>query len=328
MLRTRRAPGPVLGLLLGLILFLACAAAGAGAAAAPVVVTSIKPVHALAAAVMQGAGTPHLIVRGGASPHSHGLRPSDAAALEEAEVVIWVGAGLETFLAASLESLAGRARVIELSKLPGLTRLAYREGGAWDDHSADGHESEEHAKANGHGDGHDAIDLHLWLDPDNAKVMMTAIAAALIETDPDNAGTYYANSKIMAYRLDLLGQEIADALAPVKDVPFVVFHDAFQYFDAYFGLANVGSVTVDPERQPGAARLKEIRRKIADLNARCVFAEPQFEPRLIEVVIEGSDARRGTLDPIGADLEDGPELYFELMWANARALQDCLGGPG
>lgn len=318
--------------LAGLALALGLTSAGAAAATEITVVASIKPVHSLTAAVMQGAGAPHLIVKGGASPHSHALKPSDAAALQKADVVVWVGEGLETFLASSLDALARNARLVELSQAPGLTRLGFRAGGAWDGHQDEQEKAhgEEEARgeeeAHGHGHGEDEIDQHLWLDPDNARAMVEAIAAALIEADPQNADLYADNAKRVSRDLAQLSADIARELAPVKDVPFVVFHDAFQYFDARFELANVGSVTVNPEQKPGAARLREIRQKIAELGARCVFAEPQFEPRLVDVVIEGTAARRATLDPIGADLADGPMLYFEMMRANARALRDCLGG--
>jgi zinc transport system substrate-binding protein len=306
--------------LAGLLLF-------AGPAAAEVaVVASIKPVHALTAAVMQGAGTPHLIVQGGASPHSMSLKPSDARALQEAGVVVWVGEGLEAFLVSPLESLAGKARVVELSEAAGLTRLPYRAGGAWADHDDHDEEHEEHAHEDEHEHAHEeGIDMHLWLDPANAKAMVAAIAEALIAADPDNSGIYTANARIMEHRLDQLSEEIAHDLAPVKDVPFVVFHDAFQYLDTAFGLNNVGSITVNPEQPPGAARLSEIHGKIAELQARCVFAEPQFEPRLVQVVIEGTAAKTATLDPLGAAIPDGPDLYFTMMRENAASLKACLG---
>jgi zinc transport system substrate-binding protein len=317
------------------------------------VVTSIKPVHSLTAAVMEGAGQPQLIVKGGASPHSTSLRPSEAAALEQADVVIWIGEGLETFLTSPLEALAKNAKVVELGEAPGLTRLPYRAGGAWDGHEheehgheAHGHEEhaheehahdehghQEHAAQADHEDAkhheeehhHGGIDQHFWLDPLNATAMVEAIAAALIEADPENSDLYADNAQRLAMRIESLTAEISAQLAPVKEVPFVVFHDAYQYLDRRFGLANVGSVTVDPEQQPGAQRLKEIQAKIGELNARCVFAEPQFEPKLIAVVIEGTAAKTGTLDPIGADIPDGPELYFELLRSNAAALKACLG---
>lgn len=314
------------GLPAGLALGVAMAA---GAAAAEVaVVASIKPVHSLTAAVMRGIGTPHLIVTGGASPHSLALKPSDAAALQGADVVVWVGEGLETFLAGAIETLARDARVVKLAEAPGLTRLGFRSGGTWeeDDHGQEERGEEERGEMEAHGHGHEEIDQHFWLDPLNARAMVQAIAQALIAADPANAALYADNARRVSRDLAQLSEEIARELAPVKNVPFVVFHDAFQYFDARFGLANVGSVTVSPEQKPGAARLREIRQKIAELGVRCVFAEPQFEPRLVDVVIDGTAARRGTLDPVGADLADGPGLYFEMMRANARAVRDCLGG--
>ncbi len=313
------SPGPAA--LAALALALTAALPGTAAAEPVTVVTSIKPVHSLVAAAMQGTGTPHLIVEGGASPHSYSLKPSDAAALEQAKVVVWVGEGLETFLASSIATLAKDAEVVELAEIPGLKRLPYRAGGAWDDHAQE--EEHEEAQEEEHGD-HGEIDMHLWLDPDNAKAIVAAVAEALTRADPGNSGIYLANTKIMSYRLDQLVQEVEVDLAPVKNQPFVVFHDAFQYFDTRFALNNVGSVTVDPDRQPGAARLKQIRAKIAELGARCVFAEPQFEPRLLEVVTEGTEAKVGLLDPLGADIPDGPELYFELLRRNAAALKDCL----
>ena len=300
----------------GVVLALALSASTAAAEAVSVV-ASIKPVHSLTAAVMQGAGSPHLIVQGGNSPHSYSLRPSDAAALEEAQVVVWVGEGLETFLQSSITALAGDAEVVGLAEVAGLTRLPYREGGPWAEHA--------HGAEADHAETHGEVDMHLWLDPDNAKAMVAAIARALIAADPDNSDIYSANRDIATRRLDQLAAEIARELAPVKDRPFVVFHDAFQYFDKRFGLNNVGSVTVDPDRKPGAARLKAIQARIAESGVRCVFAEPQFEPRLLQVVIEGTTAELGSLDPLGAELADGPELYFELMRRNAAAFKACLG---
>jgi len=302
---------------------LALAFSGTAGAAGPLnVVASVKPVHSLVAGVMQGAGSPHLIVKGGASPHSYSLKPSDARALQDAKVVVWVGEGLEAFLETAIATLAREATVVELAEVPGLTLLPYRAGGVWgaDDHGEAGAQTDPHGQA--------AIDQHLWLDPLNARVMVAAIAAALVKADPGNAGLYLANAEHLAERLDRLTAEIAAELAPVKDRPFIVFHDAFQYLDRRFDLRTLGSITVDPDRQPGAARLKEIQAEIAQRGAVCVFAEPQFEPRLVRVVTEGSTARAGILDPLGAELADGPELYFELLRANAAALKACLAEPG
>ncbi|HIC82487.1 MAG TPA: zinc ABC transporter substrate-binding protein [Kiloniellaceae bacterium] len=362
------------------------AALPAAAAEAPVVVTSIAPVHSLVAGIMQGVGEPHLIVKGGGSPHSYSLRPSDAAALEKAAVVFWVGDELEVFLEGPMKSLAGDTKVLSLAEAPNVALLPFREGGPWaehddhGDHDAHGHEDhaheehahnghghEEHAEAkhahedhahgehgheehgheehgneahadHAHGHAHDhaheaegheghahgETDMHIWLDPHNAQAMAAAIAEALIEADPDNSGVYRANREILVRRLDQLDREMTSELASVKDKPFIVFHDAYQYMEQHFGLSAVGSITVSPERQPGAQRLTEMREKITELGAVCIFAEPQFEPRLVGVVAEGTQAKTGTLDPLGADLEYGPEMYFSLMRGNAEALRNCL----
>lgn len=303
------------------------------------VVASIKPVHSLVAGVMAGIATPDLLVSGGGSPHTHTLRPSDAEALERARVVFWVGEALETFLEDAIESLAPRAAIVELASVEGVVLLEPREGGAWDAHDHDdeghgheheaaktGHDHDRDKTAAGHDHDHAAFDGHLWLDPDNAKAIVAAAAAALAKADPQHAEAYRANGAAVIARLEALETELDAALAPVKDRPFIVFHDAYQYLEARFGLNGIGSITVTPDVQPGAARLKELRSRIAGLGAVCVFSEPQFEPRLVETVAEGTGARIAVLDPLGADLADGPDLYFEMMRANVAAMRDCLGG--
>lgn len=298
-------------------LFLTAALLAAGpAAAAPKVVASIKPVHSLVAAIMEGIGEPGLIVEGAASPHTYALKPSNAAALQEADLVFWVGHGLEAFLERPLETLGARATAVELEDAPGLEKLPLREGGPFEAHAHEGHDHEE---------GHGAFDMHLWLDPGNARAMAAEIAARLAEKDPAHAEAYQANLAKLEGRLDALDREIAGILAPVKERPFVVFHDAYQYFEHRYGLHAAGSITVSPETPPGAERLSEIRVTVKRLGATCVFAEPQFEPKLIKVVIEGTPAKSGTLDPEAATYDAGPGLYFELMRGLATSLRDCLG---
>ncbi|MCA1405261.1 zinc ABC transporter substrate-binding protein ZnuA [Ensifer sp. IC3342] len=317
---------------------------------APHVVASIKPVHSLVASIMEGVGEPSLIVEGGASPHTYNMKPSNAAALQEAKVVFWVGHGLEAFLAKPLEALGSGAKVVELGEAPGLEKLTFREGGAFEPHADDdegheadghgaeeaahdGHEHEEHAAeqepANDHEHHHaeGEFDMHMWLDPMNAKAMATEIEKALSEADPDNASAYEANLVKLNQRLDALDKHLAETVAPVQDKPFVVFHDAYQYFERRYKVRVAGSITVSPEVLPGAERLSEIRTKIKELGATCVFAEPQFEPKLINVVIEGTPAKSGTLDPEAATLDAGPDLYFQLMENIGASLKSCLASP-
>ncbi|CAN7263912.1 zinc ABC transporter substrate-binding protein [Agrobacterium tumefaciens] len=325
--------------LIPLMASVAIAAAASGATAAPDVVVSIKPVHSLVAAIMRGVGEPQLIVDGAASPHTYNLRPSNARKLEKADVVFWVGPGLEAFLEKPLEALASKATVVELEDAKGLEKLPFREGGPFEahDHGNEGHEAHDgHAEEEGaHNHGHDhaegheghdhgAYDTHLWLDPENAKAMAQTIETALIAADAGNAATYQANTKKLIDDLDALDAELRETVKPVKDKPFIVFHDAYQYFEHRYGVKTAGSITVSPETLPGADRVKQMQEKVRQLGATCVFAEPQFEPKLISVITEGTIAKSATLDPEAATLEPGPDLYFKLMRGIAGSLKDCL----
>lgn len=310
----------------------------------PNVVASIKPVHSLTAAVMEGIGEPYLIVKGGGSPHDYALRPSDASALQNADLAVWVDPQMEVALVRPLASLAARAEILRLSTAPGLVTYQFRSGGTFE--RAPGERAPDDPDEDGTGeggtgegaavpaDGEMAVDdaaagginMHLWLDPQNAKAMAAAIAEALAKVDGDNAKAYRANAARLAERLDALTAEIEEELAPVKDMPFVVFHDAYRYFEERFGLAVAGSITVSPEVQPSARRVAEVIDKVRSLGATCVFSEPQFQPKLVELVREGTKARAGVLDPLGAQIEDGPELYFALLKGLATSVASCLAG--
>lgn len=284
------------------------------AAAAPKVVATVKPLHSLVAGVMAGVGEPGLIVQGGGSPHNHVLKPSEARLLAEAQVVFWVGASLETFIEKPLASLGSTARIVEVTRLPGVVRLSGRQGGTWDGHDDDG--GDRHGSA--------GLDSHLWLDPANARAIARGAAAVLGEADPANRARYAANADGLGARIDALDRELTATLEPVRGVPFVVFHDAYQYFEKRYGLRAVGSITVSPERPAGARRVAAVRERIRSVGARCVFSEPQFPPGLLGALTEGTDARTGTLDPLGASLPAGPECWFALMRSLGASLASCL----
>ena len=288
----------------------------------PKVVASIPPIHSLVAGVMEGVAAPELLVKGGASPHTYTLKPSDARILAEARLIFWVGAGLESFLVKPLASLAGKAKVVELVGAPELSRLPYRTGGAWKGHDH-GHDRAATKKSSGREHGN--TDTHIWLAPANARALGSAIAAALAAADPANADRYRENGQRLDGRLAALEAEMKTALAPVKDRPFVVFHDAYQYLEQAFGLNAIGAIAVAPEKPPGPKSLAALRKRIATTGARCVFREPQFPANLAETVAEGTGARIAVLDPEGIDGTPGKDLYFDLMRANARALTACLG---
>jgi len=302
------------------------------------VVASIKPVHSLVTAVMEGVGAPELLVKGAASPHTYSMRPSEAGMLEEAKVVFWVGEGIETFLEQPLETLAGGATVVSLSEIPGMTLLDMREGGTFEAHgheddehdreaaAEEEHGHEEHAEEHDHHDHEHGKDMHVWLDPENARLMVRQIASTLAEADPENAAAYEENAATIDDRIDQLIADTENMVAEVRGKPFIVFHDAYHYFENRFDVEAAGSITISPEQMPSAQRLDEIRNKIKESGATCVFAEPQFEPKLINIVTEGTNARTGVLDPEGASLEEGPDLYFTLVGNLAKSLADCLSG--
>ncbi len=306
----------------------------------PRVVASILPVHALVAAVMQDVGEPELLIRGSGSPHDYALRPSDLRAINDADAVFWIGAGLESFLVRPLDSADG-TRSVPLLESPELTGpelepLPLREGGLWEAHAhahdehehgethdeSDEHEHHEHAESTGH--EHADLDPHVWLDPRRAAVLAERIATVLGEIDPVNRSIYQRNSATLRDRLNQLEEDIDALLAPVRTTPYIVFHDAYQYFERRFDTNAVGSLTLGPERSPGARRVSDIRARIVERGARCVFREPQFEPALVTTLLDGTDARGGVLDPLGAELAPGPEAYPILLSTLAEALRDCL----
>lgn len=285
--------------------------------AEPPVVVSIKPLHSLVAAVMQGVGEPTLLVQGGASPHDYSLRPSEVRAINNAAVVFWIGPELEGFLGKPLDNVKAKVKAVALATAPGVERLSLRAGGAWQ--AADAHAHDSHGQGAGY-------DPHSWLDPVNAIAMVRQIVAVLAEIDATHRTDYRQNGERLIGRLEQLNQQLTQTLIPIKDQAYVVFHDAYQYFERRYGLHSVGSVVLNPEQRPGAKRVSEIQARIRDLKVRCVFSEPQFQPTLVEIVIAGSGARRGVLDPLGAEFPAGSEAYFMLLRRLAADLTGCLGG--
>jgi zinc transport system substrate-binding protein len=293
------------------------------ASAAPRVVASIPPVHSLIAGVMDGVGAPELLVAPTASPHTYSLRPSEARLLNQAELVFWIGPIYETFLEKPLASLSGQAKIVRLMDARGIAVLPAREGGPWEAHSHDGHD---HKHAHGAKEKAAEPDGHLFLDPENAKAIVRATVEALEASDSANAARYRSNGEAVIGRLTALDEDLRTTLTPVRERPFIVFHDAYQYLEKRYDLNAVGSITVSPERQPGAQRLQRLRRKITQLKAVCVFAEPQFEPTLVQTVIERTQAKTGVLDYMGTSIAPGRDTYFTMMQTMARSLTDCLKG--
>ena len=311
----------------------------------PQVAADIAPVHSLVARVMQGVGTPDLIVRPGASPHGYSLRPSEAGALESAELMVWVGAPLTPWLASSIDTLAEQARHVALLELDATRTLEFRTGATFadhdhghdeakgeghDEHDHDGHDHDghdhddhDHAHGDGHDHAHDGIDPHAWMDPENGKAWLDAMAAELSRLDPENAGTYYANAAAGKQEIDTAADEVATTLAPLRDMQFIVFHDAYQYFERRFDIPAAGAISLSDASDPSPARVEEIRDLVAERDIACAFAEPQFDPGILEAVFSGTETTTAVIDPMGTDIPTGPEFYPEFLRSIAASFERC-----
>lgn len=362
---------------------------GTAIADVPRVAVDIAPVHSLVARVMQGVGEPDLIIQSGASPHEYSLRPSEAAALQSADFIFWIGPDLTPWLEDTLDTLSPNATKTALMETEGTVELEFRESALFEahdhgdheehdheeaghdehkehehedhEHEEAGHDEHEHEEAGhdehkeheheeaGHDEhkeheheeaGHDeheghenedhhdhahgAHDPHAWLSPQNASMWLNAIAAKLSAADPDNAGAYFANAAAGRAEIDALIEEVDATLDPVRDGQFIVFHDAYQYFEVAFDFPAAGAISIGDASDPGPARIAEIQARIADQGIDCVLAEPQFNPDLIATVLDGTEAKTGVLDPLGSSLELGPTLYPALISNLADTLAECM----
>ncbi len=295
-------------------------------AAAPKVVVSIMPLHGIVAGVMDGVGTPYLLLKGNISPHAFSLRPSQARRLRNAHIIFWIGPVFETSLARPVRVLGKSARVVAMMDLPGMRLLRTRHGGLWGKH---GHR---------HGHGHSVVgknphktarhlpgqtDGHMWLDPRNGLVMAREIARILSLADPPNAPRYQANLNTVLARIAIADKRAAESLAPVKGRPFIVFHDAYQYFEKRYGLAGRGAATLEG-RSPGARRISRIRHEIRNRPISCVLTEPQYSARLARMLADGTAAKVGTIDPLGSALKAGKGAYARLILSVAASVARCL----
>ena len=332
---------------------------GAAYADVPQVVVDIAPVHSLVARVMEGVGSPALIIQPGASPHEYSLRPSEAAALQNAALVFWIGPDLTPWLTDTIETLAPDAAIATLLEAEGTIELEFRENVAFevheheehaddhakeehDDHDDEGHGEDEHddhadeeaeheedghddeAEAGHEGHDHGAHDPHAWLSPQNAMIWLNIIAGQLSAADPDNAGAYFANAAAGRSEIEALIGEVNATLDPVRGSQFIVFHDAYQYFETDFNFPASGAISISDASDPSPARISEIQDLIADQGIDCVLAEPQFNPGLVATVLDGTEAQTGILDPLGSDLEPGPALYPLLIRNLSTALAGCM----
>ncbi|MET0004557.1 MAG: zinc ABC transporter substrate-binding protein [Candidatus Thiodiazotropha sp.] len=287
------------------------------------VVVSLKPVHSLLASLMQDVAEPRLLLDDSQSPHGMSLKPSQIRMLNEADLIVWVGASLEPALSHLLQRQSFEAPILSLLETPDLHLLPIRNRREWRSH---GHSHD-------HNDSHPdqavisaMLDNHIWLSPENAAAMVRHLTQKLIELDNAHSAAYRKNSRELLNRLNTFDNVIRTRLKPVANTPYIVFHDAYQYFEAHYGMHTVGTVNITPDQLSGARHIHRLRQTIEQRGARCLFTEPQFEPKLAHTLVEGLAVKIGELDPLGEQLPPGPDCYFSLMRGLADNLLNCLSG--
>ena len=293
---------------------------GVASADVPKVVVDIAPVHSLVSKVMNGLGKPNLIIPSEASPHEYQLKPSDAKAIQESILIFWIGEDLTPWLEKSLETLPNDASITTLLEVDGIELLDFRESALFEAHDHSDHSDHDDHDDHAHGEH----DPHAWLSPGIAKVWLNVIASKLSEKDPSNASTYFSNASSASKDLDALSDEINDILDPIRDEKFVVFHDAYQYFEKHFNISASGAISLGDASDPSPARVKEIKDRVENEDIHCVLAEPQYKVGLVKAVIEGTHANMAVIDPLGVGLEAGPTLYDKLIRNLATNLSKCF----
>ena len=316
----------------------------------PKVAVDIAPVHSLVSRVMEGVGSPKLIIPAGASPHEYSLRPSEAKSLQDADMVIWMGEDLAPWMENSIETLSKNAEVITLLEESSTKLLDFREGALFEehdhgenddhddhddhdehdhdkdhddhDHDKDHDDHDDHEDHDGH--AHGEHDPHAWLSTENAQTWLNLVAGKLSAADPENAGVYFANAAAAREEINDLVKEVKSILEPVRGRNFVVFHDAYQYFETSFDFPAAGAISLSDATDPSAARIAEIQDRVKDEGINCVLSEPQYNANLVATVLSGTDAKTGVIDPLGLGLEPGPKLYGDLIRNMGKALAGCL----
>ena len=279
------------------------------------VVATIKPIHSLVAGVMDGLGSPSLIVDGSNSPHNFSLKPSHAKMIEDAEIIFWVGEDLETFMIKSLESIANNATKVSFMDLDSIIKLKFKEENILE---VEGY-NDDHDDHDDHADGE--FDAHIWLDPKNAIEIVNEIAKILSLKDPNNKNVYYSNAEKLNHSLNELIEKIN--LSINKDARFIVFHDAYQYFEKRFDVSSAGALILNEEALPSAKKVSEIHKIIKKQNINCIISEPQFNPNIIKSIAQDSSILTRSFDPLGSSFDTNKNLYFEMILSLSNSLKDC-----
>lgn len=291
----------------------------------PKAMTSIAPFHALVSAVMDGIGEPKLLLTGKSSPHHYTLRPSEIKALQDADIIFWGGPLLETFLAKPLTVLPPSITIVELDKTKRLKLLKVRQSALFAPHTHDhSHGSQEHEHPHENAALSHQNDMHFWLDPDNAKILVDAIAQQLSNKDPVHQTHYLENAKRFKKKIEAIDHQIKQKLQPVQHHPFIVFHDAYQYFERHYGLTGVAAISLHPEIPPSVERLKSIREILRKTKAICIFSEPQFKSNIVQSIAAETNIRVGQLDPLGRSSNTPGNGYLNLLNNLSDEFSRCL----
>ena len=286
------------------------------------VVASLKPVGFIAAAIADGVTPVDVLLPDGASEHDYSLRPSDAKGLKNADLVVWVGPEMEAFMAKSAAELPAQKN-LAMVNIDGVKPLLISGGEDEDEHTA---EKSEEQDADAHHHHHGEFNMHLWLSPEIARKTAVAIHGKLLELMPQDKAKLDANLQQFEVALADTDKRVSAQLAPVRNKGYFVFHDAYTYFEKHYGLSPTGHFTVNPEIQPGAQRLHQIRTQLVEQKAVCVFAEPQFRPAVIDAVARGTQVRKGTLDPLGTDISLAKDSYVKFLSQLSSQYESCLNG--
>ena len=299
------------------------------------VVTTIKPLHSLISRIMETRGEPQLIIEGTNNPHTFVFKPSHAKMIEEADIVFWIGEDLEAFMEKPLNSLAKDTKKIGFMDSESIEKIEFREKNIFDDHDGhedehEGHEDDDHGHKDddhdddhkdAHAHAHGEFDPHIWLDPENAKEMVKIIRDELIKIDPEGQRQYSVNTAGATLELDNLINSVEKELS--KDISYIVFHDAYQYFENRFGVIPAGALTLNPDVLPGAKQIADIQDVINDKGIKCIFSEPQYNPKIIETLGNDMNVSTGVMDPLGAFIDAGPTMYVELINGIANSIKEC-----
>ena len=307
------------------------------------VISTIQPINSLVSAVIGNTGKSITIIPPEQSPHDFKLKPSDVKVLQNSNVIFYVSNHLENSITKVFKNLPKNIKLINLMEESGVNHLAIRDNDAWerhdhhghddhDDHDKHGKKHDDHDDHDKHGKKHDdhddhekEDDVHVWLSPDNAIKIVQKVNKVLSLYFPENSKIYNDNTTKFIDKIRDLKMELVKELSPIKNKPYIVFHDAYQYFEKTFELNAVGSVALEGDIASSPKQISLIKDKIVKSKALCVFQEPQFDSKLVKIVVEGTDAKIGTLDPLGVNISENKDFYLQLITNMAKSLKECLG---